>query len=334
MNPGIRVCKRDCCNNRVFSVILTLIVIGLLLFSMPVKAFDLSLSAPSNSNPTQGEIITFSANVTISNAEIVPLESIKIVFKNSLGVYENCTFNLSNNSETSCSFLNVSFSEEDVSHTYGYSTAEFNSTNYYWGYGYGYGYTYSPNLGNAVYSFDFSLNTSGLDVEQYEVWLVAVTEATNTDVTEFASNSFEFTIEEANTESQVSNRREVPCFTKWVCLDWGECANGLQERTCEKELSYCAIREEMPSLTQSCGQATATPTPLPKDDSLPEIKESVPSEQYEEIVDDNEVEPLPETLPVKPTVKNNTNAVFLGITLFALIAVIVAIALFTKRKKD
>ncbi|HOI18385.1 MAG TPA: hypothetical protein PLX15_00795 [Candidatus Woesearchaeota archaeon] len=128
--------------------------------------------------------------------------------------------------------------------------------------------------------------------------------------------------------------RRDTCITQWICSDWGECANGLQERTCEKELSYCAIREEMPSLTQSCGQATATPTPLPKDDSLPEIKESVPSEQYEEIVDDNEVEPLPETLPVKPTVKNNTNAVFLGITLFALIAVIVAIALFTKRKKD
>jgi len=143
----------------------------------------------------------------------------------------------------------------------------------------------------------------------------------------------EFGVYTPSSSSSSVLRRDT-CITQWICSDWGECANGLQERTCEKEVSSCAIREEMPSLTQSCGQATATPTPLPKDDSLPEIKESVPSEQYEEIVDDNEVEPLPETLPVKPTVKNNTNAVFLGITLFALIAVIVAIALFTKRKKD
>lgn len=340
MTQGFRIRKRDADRSRVLSVVLTLIVIGTLLFSMPVKALELSLSSPSDSTPTQGDIITFSANVTISDSEIVPFESMKIVFKDSSGNYENCTFNLSNASSTTCSFLDVTSSEEDTAYGYGYGSAEFNSTDYYWGYGYGYGYAHSPGLGDAIYSYEFSLNTSGLDVDEYEVWLVAVTEETNTSVTEFPSSSFELTVEEAETESSTtSNRRESPCFTSWVCSEWGECAEGTQSRTCRKEISHCVAKEDMPATAQNCTEDKASEES--KDGSAK--GSATPGEQTQtgegetqgkEGQETQTKEPTSDTTPVAQTKMGALNTAFLALVLIALVIVIIAIAIFTRHKKN
>ena len=339
MTQDFKIRKRGADNNRIISVMLTLIVIGTLLFSMPVKALELSLSSPSDSTPTQGDVITFSANVTVSDTEMVPFESMKIVFKDSSGNYENCTFNVSNASSTTCSFLDVTSSEEDTSYGYGYGSAEFNSTDYYWGYGYGYGYEYSPGSGNAVYSYEFSLNTSGLDVDEYEVWLVAVTDATNTSVTEFSSSSFELTVEEAEVEpSTTSDRRESPCFTSWMCDEWGECSEGTQSRSCRKEISHCIAREDMPATTQSCTEAR------PSDDSKgSDAKGSAtPSEETQTADSETQGEGEQQTqtgesasdvAPVTQTKMGALNTVFLALVLVALVIVIIAIAVFTRQKK-
>jgi hypothetical protein len=127
--------------------------------------------------------------------------------------------------------------------------------------------------------------------------------------------------------------RRDTCITQWVCSDWGECVDGIQARSCKKEVSYCAIREEMPALTQSCGQASPTPTPVAQDSPTPDTQtqtgESETQGEQQELV-----EPTPETTLVTQAKTSTLNTAFLALTLLAVVVIIIAIAMFTRKKKE
>ncbi len=47
------------------------------------------------------------------------------------------------------------------------------------------------------------------------------------------------------------------CLTNWVCNSWSGCINGIQQRNCTKEKSYCyADLEEKPIESQNCSIET------------------------------------------------------------------------------
>lgn len=47
------------------------------------------------------------------------------------------------------------------------------------------------------------------------------------------------------------------CLTNWVCNSWSGCINGIQQRNCAKEKSYCyADLKEKPIESQNCSIET------------------------------------------------------------------------------
>lgn len=42
------------------------------------------------------------------------------------------------------------------------------------------------------------------------------------------------------------------CVTKWTCSDWGQCTNGIQNRTCQRIPPYCGSYENKPNTSQKC----------------------------------------------------------------------------------
>ncbi len=42
------------------------------------------------------------------------------------------------------------------------------------------------------------------------------------------------------------------CLTKWDCSKWSSCRNGLENRTCKKEINYCETYKNKPNQNQNC----------------------------------------------------------------------------------
>lgn len=133
--------------SKIFSVFITAIIIGLLVFVGPVNAYQLQLSGFKQAY-SLGDTINFLGKVEINSDERVPIKNVSLEVNNKIV----CVFDVSGNELTSCDGIDVGLISNSANFGYGYGYGNFNGSNgNYSGYGYGYGYGYG-GTGEIVYN--------------------------------------------------------------------------------------------------------------------------------------------------------------------------------------
>jgi|SRR3989338_2777366 len=142
--------------NKVLSIVMTALIIGLLVFVGPVDAYYLQLSGLKTTPYIIGEKINFLASVEINTNERVPIKNVSLEVNDEIV----CVFDIFGNNITSCEWIEVDLESNSAQLGYGYGYNSFqqgwHGNNYsakagnYSGYGYGYGYGNGP--GELVYN--------------------------------------------------------------------------------------------------------------------------------------------------------------------------------------
>jgi len=137
-------------SSKIISGILTLIIIGILLFSGPAKAITLGITDISDTTPNEESTVSFLAKIDIHTNDRIPLTNITVNMKNSSGdIADTCTFNLAGVNLTACTNFNIanlhsnynySASLSGYGYGYGYDSNSGTYTNINQSFGYGYGY--------------------------------------------------------------------------------------------------------------------------------------------------------------------------------------------------
>ena len=141
---------------KIISGILTLIIIGILLFSGPAKAITLGIPKIFDTTPNEDSTVSFLAKIDLHTNDRIPLTNVTVNIKNSnANVIDTCTFYLNGTelSDTNETFVieklhsnyNYSASLSGYGYGYGYDSGTYTNINQSFGYGYGYlaGYGYN-----------------------------------------------------------------------------------------------------------------------------------------------------------------------------------------------
>jgi PGF-pre-PGF domain-containing protein len=133
-------------------VLITVVIIALLLLSGPANAFDLQLGTPSDTTPTQGDEITFTATAEVLANEIVPIQNLSLDFSGG----RVCYFSVDGDLLTDCTGITITQSEDSTNHTTGVLNFTAAGQNESYGSGFGYGYA-AP--GPSKLAYDVTLDT-------------------------------------------------------------------------------------------------------------------------------------------------------------------------------
>ena len=122
--------------NRAVSSILTILVIGLLIYSGPGLAMDIIMSITDTTGNTKtgfdpGETAVFNLNISIPLGELVPVKGANFTITDSGGNPHTCFLDLNGGNNIDCGVYIINVSVIPYTNCgYGYG--------YTWGYGYGY----------------------------------------------------------------------------------------------------------------------------------------------------------------------------------------------------
>jgi len=215
---------------KVFSVLAVGLILTMLFLAGPAQGFVMNLSL-NNTSPTQGDKVTFTAQIEIPSGEQLPVEYLILELSGPESV--SCQFNPDGTIISGCKGITITQSSNSnfgYGYNYGYS-----NQNYNWGYGYGY------QSGNLEYTI--TVDTSNYQTGTYSTGLKAMINSI------FSQAGPTLNIE----AKQSSDGGGGGCLTTWECSDWSLCTDGEQFRTCEKKVQYCSASTQ-PELTQTCSQ--------------------------------------------------------------------------------
>lgn len=149
--------NRDLGTNKVFSAIITLLVIGLLVFVGPVNALQLNLTGLSDFY-TAGEIVTFNGEFVIEQNDIPEIKNVSL----EINGYEACTIDIWGWILSGCDGVTITLYEYDTAYGYGYGYNQFveEGNGSYAGYGYSYGYHLGKNKPGRI-AYNISVETPG-----------------------------------------------------------------------------------------------------------------------------------------------------------------------------
>lgn len=226
-------------SSRVFSPIITGIILTLLILSAPTQAFTLSISMDKTS-VTKGNNVSFNLNVDINSNENLPVDKIVLELDGYTGTTYSCSFDVNGNILSGCSGMTIIKTISAVNN-YGYGYGYYDRA-YNFGYGYGYG--------NGKLSYIITLNTDSYSTGQYrtKVYLYAGAET-------FVEEGNDLTIRSSTVSGGTYNSNyytnhygrassasyDSVCLNAWVCSDWSVCINGEQTRTCAQTMSSCLL---------------------------------------------------------------------------------------------
>lgn len=136
--------------NKLFSIFITVSVVGLLIFLGPVNALQLSLSGLQTLPYVAGETISFTGDIEIQANEIINVKNVSVVVNGE----SICTIDQWGWRLTSCDGVTISLVgySSPYGYGYGYNTFQSNGSGSYAGYGYGYGYHQGNGPGHLVYA--------------------------------------------------------------------------------------------------------------------------------------------------------------------------------------
>ncbi|MFH1327659.1 MAG: hypothetical protein ABIH76_02215 [Candidatus Bathyarchaeota archaeon] len=207
--------------SKIFAFLFTVLVIGLLVLSGPVQGFTLSLDV-NKLRPVKGEIVTFTAELTIDSGERLPVEELTLVLNGPEKV--TCRFDTSGNPLSNCHDITIT---KILDPGYGY------------GYGYNFGYGYGFTTGKLAYLI--RIDTSDFLTGKYETELKA----------KIRGETFSQAGRAITIKSPYSKGGDSFCAPEWTCDSWSPCVDGQQFRTCYRNLNYCEIQEK-PIETRMC----------------------------------------------------------------------------------
>lgn len=214
-------------SSKIISGILTLMILGILLFSGPAKAITLGITDISSTTPNEESIVYFLAKIDIHTNDRIPLTNITVNIKNSnANVIDTCTFNLTGTelSDSNSTFVierlhsNYNYSSSMSGYGYGYgydsSSGTYTNINQSFGYGYGYlaGYGYntfneSIKSGTSATTAEFIYNvtwtTPSVDSDTvYSIQLMAyANDGTNTARYYTKTDSSDITVQNVEAET-------------------------------------------------------------------------------------------------------------------------------------
>jgi PGF-pre-PGF domain-containing protein len=141
-------------SKRIIGVALSLMVIAMILLSGPATAFDLQLGTPSDTTPTQGDSVTFTASAEIIANEIVPIQNLSLDFSDGTV----CYFSVGGEILTpdDCAGITITLEGDTTDYISGDLNFTAAGTNYSYGSGFGYGYV-AP--GPSQLSYEVTLDT-------------------------------------------------------------------------------------------------------------------------------------------------------------------------------
>ncbi|MBD3249164.1 hypothetical protein GF336_03905, partial [Candidatus Woesearchaeota archaeon] len=169
---------------RLTSTILTVMVIGLLLFSGPTNAVVVTIDGDSSkeaSTTTSLAVASLNATLDIQSAELINLQNYTIRISNSsMDNFLNCSLYLNGSEINDCPYINNSQIITQSNYTSGNLTAEGYTTSgsnetYDSGVGFGYG-DYAGATDEVVITFDWEFQKQGKPAGTYYVNLDAVTD--------------------------------------------------------------------------------------------------------------------------------------------------------------
>jgi len=186
------------------------LVLGLLIFSVPAKAFVLNLDVKNN-NVEKGQLVILDASVDISSSDSLPS---KLILKLTGDTTKSCEFTADGIILSGCDGMTI--------------TPTFNISRDF-GYGYNYGYGYGSTTGKI--SYRIVIDTKNYEFGNYATQLNAyvgnnVVSQSGRTITVGTSSNGEY-------ESDASTSFGKVCTAAFTCSAWSECVDGKQVRTCE-----------------------------------------------------------------------------------------------------
>jgi len=143
---------------KLFSLLITSVVLMLLIFSGPAEAFTIGLTIGENYAPL-GKTISFTGSVNINSLENLPINNLKLSLDGPEDI--NCLFLANGSIVSGCKGLTIELlgnASYRKGHGYGY---------YGYGYDFGYGYGYT----NGTLLYNFTLNSTNYTQGIYETGL-------------------------------------------------------------------------------------------------------------------------------------------------------------------
>lgn len=217
--------------SKFFAVLFTSIVIASLILSGPAQGFTLNLSL-DKTDIEEGDTLTFTAEIDIPSGENLPIDY--FILKLDGPTDKSCFFDVNGNFLTPCDGITIT---QDTTtgfgygYGYGYFAANPNT------FGYGYGYT------SGKIRYIITLDTENFADGDYDTFIELVI-GTQT----FSQAGNMFTID---TPSNGNSNSGGSCLTVWSCSEWSACIDGVQTRTCDKEINYC-YAGTVPATSRSC----------------------------------------------------------------------------------
>jgi hypothetical protein len=159
-------------NHKVIAGILTIVILSLVIFAGPTKAFVLGLDA-NKATLNEGDLITFTAQINLEDMDkFLPINELQLdIFEINGNVSKTCKFDVNGNNISGCEGmtitpLNVPANNEG-GYGYGYGYDSVNGYGYDFSYDYGYGYGYGAGGVSLNFKYQITLDTSGYDVGSY-----------------------------------------------------------------------------------------------------------------------------------------------------------------------
>jgi len=204
--------------SKVFALLFTGFVLTLLVLTGPVEGFTLNLDI-NKTKPTQGDIVTFTAQIDIEQSEHLPIE--KLILELDGPEKLTCTFDRSGKILDDCEGITIT-KIQDPGYNYGY------------GYNFGYGYGFSKG----VLKYKIELDTENLKLGEYSTLLKI----------KIGGEFFSQTGKNITVKNDDGGQT---CTSEWTCSTWSPCIDGAQYRECYRNLNYCTL-EEKPEESRTC----------------------------------------------------------------------------------
>ncbi len=224
--------KKKKSSNNILSFLITALVISLILIAGPAQALTLNLSANASS-VSKGTNVELTADIDINSSETLNINEI--------------TLELSGPQSISCKF---SPNGSIISGCNGLSILRTSNTNFGYGYGYNFNFGYGYGYTQGKLQYKITLDTSNLQAGIYTSNLI-VKVANQIFSQQGSSLIINNPIETNQNTNSNSDNNNNGCFTLWICSAWSSCTDSVQQRTCEKEIKYCAA-SKIPETSRQC----------------------------------------------------------------------------------
>ncbi|MFA5724190.1 MAG: hypothetical protein WC979_08090 [Candidatus Pacearchaeota archaeon] len=231
-------------SGKIIALVLTGLLLFILIFSAPAKAYVLNVSA-DKTEVSRGGDISFNTGISVSSSENSNIQNLvlELVGLNGAKTY-SCVFDVNGAILSGCSGMTI-IKTSDLGYGYGYS----------------YGYGSSGTLG-----YKIILDTTDYSTGDYRVKLNASIngnpysqEGQIITINNKGSSVGTLSGSKHYTSDGTLNDYDKICLNAWKCTEWSACNNGEETRICGQTMADCLLTPK-PSEVQRCAITIEQPS--------------------------------------------------------------------------